>query len=107
MVDVGAQIKRRTLEEFDDLLAELPENFRTLIAESVTESFESLETTVTKELTVIIDEKKRQIEQADEQNQREAEGRDRAITALTSAAKTVAKNRQMLQQVLTLARQAR
>ena len=62
-----------------------------VIADGVAKSFEPLEIAVTEELSAVIDERQRQIEQTDEHNQREAEDRDRAIAALIDAAEAVAK----------------
>ena len=54
-----------------------------VIADGVAKSFEPLEIAVTEELSAVIDERQRQIEQTDEHNQREAEDRDRAIANAT------------------------
>ncbi|MGO8956997.1 MAG: dynamin family protein [Streptosporangiaceae bacterium] len=98
-----ARIKQRALKQSDDMLAQMLEQDRAVLAGNVAEGFELLKTAATRELSAIIDEEQRQIERAVELSQREDKDRDQAIAALTSAAAAVAQHRLALQRALIIA----
>jgi hypothetical protein len=103
--DLERRIKDKALKQSEEMLAGMLEESKPGIAENVEKYFNLLETTITKEVTAFINEEERNIAQAVELNQSEQAQRDRAIAALTEAARALARQRLALQQSLTIARQ--
>jgi hypothetical protein len=97
------RVKRKVLQQSDEILTRMPEESKSVIADNLKQHFELLETTITKEVRAVIDEEKRYIAKR-KLNQSEQEGRDQATTALAEAETALEQHRLMLQRALVTSR---
>jgi hypothetical protein len=104
-VGLEKRIKSKACEQSDELLAGMPRAVHPKISDKLGEVFDQLETTVTKEISDVIEEEERHIRENVELNQREQADRDRVVANLNETASAVAAHRLAIQRALTIARQ--
>ncbi|MFI2457934.1 dynamin family protein [Streptomyces sp. NPDC019539] len=97
--------KKKVLADVDGKLALMPDEKTSMIAAELKEQFDTVERAVTIEITALLQEERRNIEEIVELNQRDQAERDRALASLDDAARALADHRLALQRALVTAQQ--
>lgn len=91
--------RRKVLDDADGKLALLPQETAAITAK-LQEQFDTIEQAVTDEITALIHEERRNIEEIVELNQRDQVERDRILASLDDAARTLADHQRALEYAL-------